>query len=104
LTADRDMISTWAKEIAEAQMAVFVVTNNNEGPKQWGPRIIASKRHILRELNRRTKPFTATISSEGRVCQIRIYDGETWKTIAIMKKNPPHKNKYKDKTDLPKSS
>lgn len=37
LTGDQDLSYTWAKEILEAEIAVFVVTNNNEGPKQWGP-------------------------------------------------------------------
>ncbi len=30
LTGDQDLVYTWAKEIAESQIAVFVTTNNNE--------------------------------------------------------------------------
>jgi hypothetical protein len=57
LTGDKDLIYTWAKEIAEARIAVFVTTDNNEGPKQWGPRIISAKDDILRELRRREGPL-----------------------------------------------
>jgi hypothetical protein len=65
LTGDQDMVYTWAKEIVDAGIAVFVTTDNNEGPKQWGPRIIAAKADMLRELRRRQKPFTASISRDG---------------------------------------
>jgi hypothetical protein len=95
LTGDQDLIYTWAKEIAEAKIAVFVTTNNNEGPKQWGPRIISARRDIMRELRRRKKPFTARISTKGRITQVRIYDSGQWKTITIGKKNPPHINRQK---------
>ena len=93
LTGDQDLVYTWAKEIIEAEIAVFVTTDNNEGPKQWGRRIIAAQRDIARELRRRLKPFTARISAEGRVSQVRIYDGVEWKAILIGKKNPPHTNR-----------
>jgi hypothetical protein len=95
LTGDKDLVYTWAKEIKEAGIAVFVTTDNNEGPKQWAPRIIAAKGDILRELRRRQKPFTARISTEGRVTLVRIYDGAQWKAIAIGRKNPPHINRQK---------
>ena len=95
LTGDQDLVHTWAKEIVESKIAVFVTTNNNEGPKQWGPRIIHAKRDILRELDRRQMPFTARISTEGRVTQVRMHDGTQWKTITIGKKNPPHENRQK---------
>lgn len=95
LTADQELPSLWAKEILEAGIAVFVTTNNNEGPKQWGPRIIAAKHSMMRELRRRGKPFTAKISPDGRIIQVRLPETEGWKTISIPKKNPPHANKYK---------
>jgi len=95
LTADQDLVSTWAREIAEAGIAVFVTTNNNEGPKQWGPRVIAAKQSIMRELARREKPFTARISAHGTVSQVRLHEAGKWRAISIGKKNPPHTNKYK---------
>lgn len=95
LTGDKDLVYTWAKEIVDAKIAVFVTTDNNEGPKQWGPRIISAKSDIARELRRRHKPFTARISSQGKVTQVRIHDGSEWITIAIGQKNPPHVNKQK---------
>lgn len=36
LTGDQQLVHSWAKEIAEAKIAVFVVTDNNEGPKKMG--------------------------------------------------------------------
>jgi hypothetical protein len=98
LTGDQDLVSTWAKEIAESGIAVFVTTNNNEGPKQWGPRIIRARGDMFRELQRRKKPFTARISADGCITQVRIFDGIHWKVIAIGRKNPPHANKYKLKS------
>ena len=95
LTGDQNLVYTWAKEIVEAGIAVFVTPDNNEGPKKWGPRIIAAQRDILRELRRRGKPFTARISTEGRITQVRIHDGKEWKAITIGKKNPPHSNRQK---------
>ena len=103
LTGDQDMVYTYAKEIAEAGVAVFVVTNNNECPKQWGPRIVAARHGIFRELHRRQKPFTARISKDGVITQVRLYDGIQWKAITIGKKNPPHTSKYKPETE-PESS
>lgn len=88
LTGDQDLLRTWHKEIIQAGIAVFVTTDNREGPQQWGPRIIAAKDDILRELKRRHKPFTANISKEGRVTQVRIHDGTEWQKITIRKKNP----------------
>lgn len=95
LTGDQDLVHTWAKEIAESQIAVFVTTDNNEGPQQWGPRIIKAKRGILRELRRREKPFTARISRDGQITQVRLFEQMRWKTIMIPKKNPPHINRQK---------
>ncbi len=95
LTGDQDLIHTYAREIKDAKIAVFVTTDNQEGPSKWGPRIIAAKSEIWRELARRKKPFTAVISKEGRITQVRLYESGTWKTISIGKKNPPHINKQK---------
>jgi hypothetical protein len=97
LTGDKELVFTWAKEIIEAGIAVFVTTNNNEGPKQWGPRIITARENIFRELGRRERPFTAKISTDGRITQVRIHDGKTWKVVSIGRKNPPHQNKYRSK-------
>jgi hypothetical protein len=95
LTGDKDLVFTWAKEIVDAKIAVFVTTSNNEGPKFWGPIIIKAKSDILRELRLRETPFTARISSEGRITQVRTHDGTQWKTITIGRKNPPHVNRQK---------
>lgn len=96
LTGDQDLIHTYAREIREAKIAVFVTTDNQEGPAAWGPRIVAAQSGILRELARRTKPFTSTISKEGRISQVRTYDRGHWKTIVIGKKHLPHVNRQKE--------
>jgi hypothetical protein len=88
LTGDQDLIRTWNKEIIQAGIGVFVITNNNEGPSQWVPRIVAARKDILRELVKRQKPFTANVAKEGRISTVRIYDGTSWQTIAIRKRNP----------------
>lgn len=103
LTADQELVFLWAKEIAEARIAVFVTTNNNEGPGQWAPRIIRAKDDIFRELSRREKPFTSRIASTGRITQVRLYDGSQWKTIEIGKKHGPHTSKYKAETNAQSS-
>ncbi len=95
LTGDQDLIHTYAREIRDAKIAVFVTSDNNEGPAKWGQRIISAKVDIWRELMRRKKPFTAKISREGRIVQVRLYEDGEWNTITIGKKNPPHVNKYK---------
>jgi hypothetical protein len=97
LTGDQDLVRTWNKEIIEARIAVFVTTENNEGPDAWGPRIILAKDDILRELKRRQKPFTANISKEGRVTQVRVYDGTRWQTITIRKKKPSNYERKRKK-------
>lgn len=89
LTGDQDLVYTWALEIREARIAVFVTTDNNEGPNKWGPRIIAARQDIWRELARRDKPFTARISREGRVTQVRVFEKGSWKSIQIAKKKSP---------------
>ena len=95
LTGDQDLIHTYAREIADARIAVFVTTDNREGPSAWGPRITAAKSDIWRELGRRKKPFTAVISKAGRITQVRLYEDRQWRGIQIGKKNPPHTNKQK---------
>jgi hypothetical protein len=88
LTGDQDLVRSWNKEIIQAEIAVFITTDNHEGPAAWGPRIISAKEDILRELRRREKPFTASISRNGQVSLVRVYDGTQWKTININRKKP----------------
>jgi hypothetical protein len=88
LTGDRDLVRTWNREIIQAGIAVFVTTDNQEGPSHWAPRIISAKSGMLLELRRRKKPFTATISKDGCVNQVRLWDGTNWQTITIRKRRP----------------
>jgi len=97
LTGDQDLIRTWNQEIIQAKIAVFVTTDNREGPDQWAPRIVAAKDDIFRELRRREKPFTANIAKEGRISQVRVYDGREWQTITIRKKNPSNYERKRKK-------
>jgi hypothetical protein len=86
LTGDQDLLSTWFREIVDAHIAVFVTTNNNEAPKQWGPRIAKAKEDILRELKRRNKPFAARISANGRITQVKIPTEIIGKQLLSVKK------------------
>ena len=95
LTGDQDLVRTWNKEIIQEKIAVFVTTDNREGPNQWVPRIIAAKKDIFRELLRRDKPFTANIAKEGRISLVRVHDGTVWKTISIRKRNPSNYKRKK---------
>jgi hypothetical protein len=97
LTGDQDLIRTWNKEIIQAEIAVFITTENNEGPSAWVPRIIAARPAMLRELGRRQKPFTGSISKEGHIAQVRVYEGTQWKAIAIKKKNPSNYERQRKK-------
>jgi hypothetical protein len=97
LTGDQDLIRTWNQEIIQAKIAVFVTTDNREGPDQWAPRIVAAKEDMFRELRRREKPFTANIAKEGRISQVRVHDGTEWKTITIRKKNPSNYERKRKK-------
>jgi hypothetical protein len=93
LTGDKDLVHTYAREIRRAKIAVFVTTDNMEGPSKWGPRIIAAKSDIWRELRRRVKPFTAVISKDGGVTQVRFCEKGKWKAITITIKRPSHEKK-----------
>lgn len=86
LTADADLEFTYAAEITKAKIAVFVLTNNNDGPGKWGPRIINAKRDIERELARRRKSFAARISTDGRITRVRMYYRKKVKVINISAK------------------
>jgi hypothetical protein len=97
ITGDQQLVYNWAKEILEAGIAVFATTDNNDGPKVWGPFIVAAKEDMMRELRRRQKPFTASISREGRVTLVRLHDGTNWKTITIRKKNPSNYERKRPK-------
>jgi len=93
LTGDQDLAYTWAKEIIEARIAVFITTDNNDGPKQWGPRIVSAKDEMIRELSRRPKPFIARISKDGCLTMVRVLEGSAWKTIHIPRKKPSKSRK-----------
>lgn len=95
LTGDQDLLRSWNNEIIQAKIAVFVTTDNQEGPNQWAPRIIAARSDIMRELARRQKPFTASIAKEGRISLVREHDGTEWKSITIRKKNPSNYERTK---------
>jgi hypothetical protein len=97
LTGDQDLIRSWNKEIIQAGIAVFVTTDNHEGPAQWTSRIITAKQAIMLELGRRQKPFTACIAKEGRISSVRVYDGTEWKTTTIRKRNPSNFEKQQRK-------
>ncbi len=83
LTADSDLEFSYAAEINAAKIAVFVLSNNNDGPEKWGPRIINARQDMEREIRRRRKSFSAQINAEGRVSRVRIYYRRKTKEIHI---------------------
>lgn len=83
LTADSDLEFSYAAEINRAKIAIFVLSNNNDGPEKWGPRIINARQDMERELRRRRKSFAAQINAEGRVSRVRIYYRKKTKEIHI---------------------
>jgi hypothetical protein len=87
LTADRDLEFTYAAEITTAKIAVFILSNNHEGPSKWGPRVVTAKPRIETELGRRRKPFAAHITAEGHINQVRLYYKKKTKVIRIAKKS-----------------
>ncbi len=89
LTGDRTWFTHARVKFAKAKIAVFVTTDNNEGPGKWGPRIIAARSDIMRELARRQKPFTGVISGQGRVSHVRLYEHGRWKLITMGRRIHP---------------
>ena len=85
ITADPDCEHTYGKEVLEARIAVFHLTNNHDGAEIWGSRILKAHSDMTRELGRRRKPFVAHITTEGRVSLVRLYYKKKIKTIHIRK-------------------
>ncbi|PYV75009.1 MAG: hypothetical protein DMG96_18565 [Acidobacteria bacterium] len=86
ITADPDFEHTYGKEVREARIAVFYLTNNHDGAEVWGARILTAHSEMRRELGRRRKPFVAHITTEGRINKIRLYYKRKIKTIKLGKK------------------
>jgi len=85
ITADPDFEYTYGKEVLQAKIAVFFLTNNHDGSEAWGARILNAHADMTRELGRRRKPFVAHIITEGRVNLVRLYYKKKIKTIHIRK-------------------
>jgi len=86
ITADPDFEHTYGAEIIESKIAVFYLTNNNDGAELWGARILSARNDMLRELGRRRKPFVAHITTEGIVNQVKLYYKKKTKTINVAKR------------------
>lgn len=102
ISADYDFEAMYAKEIRAAKIAVFVVSNNHEGPDKWGPRIVSAKDEIFDQLKRRKKPFVGFIGESGRVTKVRLYRRDKIKEIPIAKYTGPQRQR-KDKSKRPYS-
>jgi hypothetical protein len=73
LTADNHLPFTYAAEIRQSKIAVILLSNNHDGPDKWAPRIVSARLDIEREIHLRAKPFTAHVSTEGRVSYVMLY-------------------------------
>ena len=67
LTADGDLASRYEAEIRQANIGVFVLSNNNEGPSLWGPRIVAARNAFVRTTSHRPRPFVARFGKGGEL-------------------------------------
>jgi hypothetical protein len=85
LTADGNLPFTFATEITNAKIAVFLLSNNHEGPEVWGPRVISAKLDMEREWYGRAKPYTAHINREGRVSYVMRYYRKKVKKTSVKK-------------------
>ena len=73
LTADSELPFTYAAELRKAKIAVFVLSNNHDGPAAWGPRILSAALDMERELAVTAKPFCAHVNTEGRISYVLRY-------------------------------
>jgi hypothetical protein len=97
MTADADLEFMCGSEISASKVAIFVLSNNHEGPDKWGPRIIKAKEQIFLELKRRKKPFVGHIGESGRVTKVRLYRGTEIQDILLATYSGPVKRKGKKK-------
>ena len=67
LTGDGNLCSTYPAEVMRAQIGVFVLSNNHDGPEKWGPRIVAAKASMIRATQRRARPFVARLNTSSRL-------------------------------------
>jgi PIN like domain len=70
LTADGNLPFTFATEIRNARIAVFLLFNNHEGPEVWGPRVISAKLDMEREWYGESKALYRAHQSRGS-CELR---------------------------------
>lgn len=97
ITADADLEFMCGSEISASKVAIFVLSNNHEGPDKWGPRIIKAKEQILYELKRRKKPFVGHVGESGRVTKVRLYRGTDIQDIPLATYTGPVTRKGKKK-------
>lgn len=72
LTADGDLEFSFTAEIYAANVAVLILSNNNDGPAKWGPKIISAKTIIGEQMSLRKKPYVLRLGSDGRLTQVRL--------------------------------
>jgi predicted nuclease of predicted toxin-antitoxin system len=90
ITADSDFGFMYAAEIKQAKLAIFVLSNNHDGPEKWAKRIISAKEQIFQQIADRKRPFVAHINDVGSVNRITLYRRSKTKDLRIAQK---HKRK-----------
>jgi hypothetical protein len=81
LTADGDMETTWAAEIAEAGIYLVILTNNSDGADKWGERLAKGRKAIVNKLREYRKPCAIIFGRDSRVCKVRLYGKRRDKSI-----------------------
>ncbi len=76
ITSDKNMPTTWIREIKTAQIGIFLLSNQNDGSDVWGRRIIACDDQITHEAINRERPFVARISDGGKLYMLSTLDQE----------------------------
>jgi hypothetical protein len=83
LTADSNLETTWAAEIRQAKIAVVILSNNTDGAKKWGQRIVDGMPEIEGQLRKRSKPCAIRLNPQGKVNQVRLYYKKKTRIIHI---------------------
>jgi len=83
LTADSNLETTWAAEITRAKIGVVILSNNTDGAKKWGSRIVQAMPDIVAQLKKRRKPYAVRLNAMGKVNHVRLYFKKSSRVIPV---------------------
>lgn len=67
ITADGKFHIRWEIEIRQAQVGIFILSNNHEKPEIWGPRIVSLQSRMHYATQHRLCPFVGHISASSEL-------------------------------------